>query len=109
MIENSVTNETRYGIHGYDNEEPSMHAIFMAKGPLFAKGKTLKSVMMVDLYNLFCYILNIKCGATDGSTELDIWNELFAEKPIKSVHYGKGRHRIHLKKEINNYKQQLRI
>lgn len=88
----SVTNESHYGVHGYDNAEPSMHALFMAKGPLFAKGAKLKSVNMIDLYNLFCHILNIECGPTDGSTELDIWNELFA---IKQDYYKKGRHRNH--------------
>lgn len=64
----------------------------MAKGPLFAKGAKLNAVNMIDLYNLFCYILKIKCGPTDGSTKLDIWNDLFAIKP---VHYEKGKHRKH--------------
>ncbi|XP_055309055.1 bis(5'-adenosyl)-triphosphatase enpp4-like [Sitodiplosis mosellana] len=63
----SITNKTKYGVHGYDNQDPNMHAIFMAKGPLFAKGKILKSVNMIDLYNLFCYILNIQCHQTDGA------------------------------------------
>lgn len=67
-----------------------MHALFMAKGPMFAKGAKLESVNMIDLYNLFCHILDIKCGPTDGSTELDIWNELFGIK--------KGRHRKHRNK-----------
>lgn len=92
MLNIAVTNESHYGVHGYDNEEPSMHAIFMAKGPLFAKGAKLKSVNMIDLYNLFCHILNIKCGHTDGSTKLDIWNELFAKK---QVHDEKGKRRKH--------------
>lgn len=68
-----------------------MHAMFMAKGPLIAKGKTLKSVNMIDLYNLFCYILNIKCGKTDGSTDLEIWNALLTEP----VHHEKGKHQNH--------------
>lgn len=72
-----------------------MHAIFMARGPLIAKGKTLKSVNMIDLYNLFCYILNFKCDPTQGSTNLDIWNDLLAVKIIKPVHYEKGKHRNH--------------
>lgn len=79
-----------------------MHAMFLAKGPLFAKGGKLKSVNMIDLYNLFCHILNIKCGPTDGSTNLDIWNELFAIKP---VHYEKGKHKIaNTKTNQNNIK-----
>lgn len=79
MVCNSilVTNETKYGLHGYDNAEPSMHAMFIAKGPLFSKGKQLNAVNMVDLYNIFCTILNIKCAPNDGSHNLDNWNDLF--------------------------------
>lgn len=90
IVKISVTNGTHYGVHGYDNEEPSMHAMFMAKGPLIAKGKMSKPVNMVDLYNLFCYILNIECGPTHGSTNLIIWNELFVTKPVP---HEKGKHR----------------
>lgn len=57
-----------------------MHAIFMAKGPLFAKGKTLKPFNTVDLYNLFCSILHIKCKKNDGSERIEIWNDLFVGK-----------------------------
>lgn len=87
-----VTNTTEYGVHGYDNEDPNMHAIFMAKGPLFAKGKTLKSVNMIDLYNLFCYILKIECNTTDGSKKLDMYDELFASRPVRHTQQGKRRH-----------------
>ena len=88
----SVTNTTKYGVHGYDNLDPSMHAIFMAKGPLFSKGKILKSVNMIDLFNLFCYILNIECHQTDGATKLDMYDDLFASKPVRSTQKGKRRH-----------------
>lgn len=87
-----VTNTTKYGVHGYDNLDPSMHAIFMAKGPLFSKGKILKSVNMIDMFNLFCYILNIECHQTDGATKLDMYDDLFASKPHRSDHKGKRRH-----------------
>lgn len=60
-----------------------MHAIFMAKGPLFAKGKKLKAVNMIDLYNLFCYILSIDCGKNDGSRTLEMYDDLFAVKPVR--------------------------
>lgn len=49
-----------YGMHGYDNEEQQMNAIFMAKGPAFKarfKGTPCDSV---DLYYLFCKILKLK-------------------------------------------------
>lgn len=80
-------------MHGYDNDDPSMHAIFMAKGPLFQKGKTLKPVNMIDLYNLFCSILNINCPPNHGSTKSDTWNELFAVKPVKDIRRNKGKRR----------------
>lgn len=69
-----------------------MHAIFMAKGPLFAKGKMLKSVNMIDLYNLFCFILNIECGHTNGTQKLDAYDDLFAVKPVRASEKGKRRH-----------------
>lgn len=71
----SVTNESQYGSHGYDNQEPSMHAIFMAKGPDISRGSTIESVNMIDLYNLFCLILNINCAPNNGSTVHGIWND----------------------------------
>lgn len=69
-----------------------MHAIFMAKGPLFAKGKILKSVNMIDLHNLFCYILHIECDFNDGSKKLDMYDDLFAIKPVRATQRGKRRH-----------------
>lgn len=76
----TVKNTTKYGVHGYDNAENDMHAIFMAKGPIFNKGKTIKPVQMINLYNLFCYILEIKCNKTNGSNRLDIWNDLLTRQ-----------------------------
>lgn len=69
-----------YGMHGYDNEELLMRAFFTAKGPLFAKGKRIRAIQMIDLYNLFCRILQIEtfCGDSDGSKDPIIWNKLFA-------------------------------
>ncbi|XP_055296553.1 ectonucleotide pyrophosphatase/phosphodiesterase family member 5-like isoform X2 [Sitodiplosis mosellana] len=74
----SFTNESRYGVHGYDNAEPDMNAFFLAKGPLFSKGKRIRAIQMIDLYNLFCLILKIECGVNDGSKNPQIWKKLFA-------------------------------
>lgn len=61
-----------------------MRALFLAKGPLFSKGKRIRSIQMIDLYNLFCLILNLEnCGENDGSNNHSIWNKLFA----KGRHY----------------------
>lgn len=76
----SVTVTTQYGVHGYDNDEPSMHAIFIANGPIFAKDKVFESINVIDLYSLFCSILDIKCGKTDGLTTPYTWNEMFTEQ-----------------------------
>lgn len=78
----TVENTTKYGVHGYDNAESDMHAIFMAKGPIFSKGKTIKPVHMINLYHLFCYILEIKCNKTNGSNRLEIWNDLLAKRSV---------------------------
>lgn len=76
----SVTNTTQYGVHGYDNVEPSMRAIFIANGPIFNKGKVFESINVIDLYSLFCLILDIKCGKTDGFITLYAWNEMFIKQ-----------------------------
>lgn len=77
-----MTTSTKYGVHGYDNEEELMHAIFMAKGPLFAGGKQLEPFNTVDLYNLFCRILKIKCKQNEGTDRTSTWNALL-RTPIK--------------------------
>lgn len=81
----TVKNTTKYGVHGYDNAESDMHAIFMAKGPIFNKGKTIKPVQMINLYHLFCEILEIKCNKTNGSNRLEIWNDLLAKQSSKPI------------------------
>lgn len=83
-IEISVLPTTKYGVHGYDNQEESMHAIFMAKGPLIAANKTLKSLNTVDLSNLFCHILKIKCQKNDGNTNMGVWKEML--RPTRGRH-----------------------
>lgn len=79
-VEISVTNTTQYGVHGYDNEDPSMHAMFIANGPIFAKGKIFQSINIINLYSLFCFIVDIKCSKTDGFTTPDTWNKMFTKE-----------------------------
>lgn len=71
-----MTNTTKYGVHGYDNEEPSMHAVFMAKGPIFQSGQKLKPFDSINLFNLFCYVLQIKCNENDGVQGTELWRNL---------------------------------
>lgn len=47
-------------MHGYDNEEPSMRALFMASGPAFKKNYTALPFDNIDLYPLISKILNLK-------------------------------------------------
>lgn len=77
--------ETKYGVHGYDNADPSMNAFFMAKGPSISSDKKLKAINSIDLHNLFCLILNITCAPNDGSMNPDIWTELFATKQLPKI------------------------
>lgn len=55
----SVTPDHKYGLHGYDNAEPSMRAFFMANGPAFVKNRSFDPFDSVDLYNLFATVLGI--------------------------------------------------
>ncbi|CAF1267981.1 unnamed protein product [Didymodactylos carnosus] len=57
------------GTHGWDNDFPSMKAIFMAKGPYFKRGFELDTLNNVDIYRMACKILNLEPNiyATDGS------------------------------------------
>lgn len=75
----SVTPTTKYGVHGYDNAEKLMHAIFMAKGPLFAHGQELEPFNTVDLYNLFCRILRIECKPNEGTDRTHTWDVLLGK------------------------------
>uniref|UniRef100_A0A182JD30 Ectonucleotide pyrophosphatase/phosphodiesterase n=1 Tax=Anopheles atroparvus TaxID=41427 RepID=A0A182JD30_ANOAO len=54
-----VTPETRYGMHGYDNQLPIMNSIFFAYGPGIREQLTVDPFDTVDLYFLFCEILNL--------------------------------------------------
>ncbi|MCO5583943.1 hypothetical protein L7F22_037861 [Adiantum nelumboides] len=55
------------GTHGYDNEASSMHPIFIAHGPQFAKGRQISSFINVEVYNLIATILGIQGAANNGT------------------------------------------
>lgn len=85
MVHISVTPTTKYGVHGYDNEEQSMHAIFMAIGPLFATHQKIPSFNTVDLYNLFCIILQIDCIENQGADRTDVWKLLITKHELLDI------------------------
>ncbi|XP_065160504.1 bis(5'-adenosyl)-triphosphatase enpp4-like isoform X2 [Atheta coriaria] len=64
----NITPESQFGVHGYDNEDTDMHPFFMARGPKIKKQHKVSPFHTVDLYNLFCDILEIKPVANNGSS-----------------------------------------
>ncbi|MDG2526984.1 ectonucleotide pyrophosphatase/phosphodiesterase [Stenotrophomonas sp. HITSZ_GD] len=54
------------GSHGYDPALPSMRAVFIARGPRFATGKTLPPFDNVDVYPLLAGLLGIPAAPNDG-------------------------------------------
>lgn len=58
--------DLRVGVHGYDNEDPLMHTIFIASGPMFKK-KTISTVGIstMEVYSLLKYLLNLEIKASE--------------------------------------------
>ena len=54
------------GGHGYDNELPSMRAIFIANGPAFKRGAVIEPFENIQVYNLMSKILGLKPAPNDG-------------------------------------------
>lgn len=52
-----------------------MRAIFFGYGPIFNERQMIKPFNNVDLYNLFCRILNIDYYPNEGEDRLDIWTK----------------------------------
>jgi|GEM_PF-512039 len=55
------------GDHGYDNSEPDMASIFIARGPQFKARSSLKLSRNTDVYNLLCHLLKITPAPNEGS------------------------------------------
>lgn len=58
--QNVTKTDDEYGVHGYDNAEESMRAVFMGKGPAFKSRFEGNPVDNIDLYYLFCKVLKLK-------------------------------------------------
>ncbi len=56
--------------HGFDPELDSMGATFIAWGPAFRRGVTIKPVENVHLYNLLCATLGLRPAPNDGDDRL---------------------------------------
>ncbi len=56
--------------HGFDPELDSMGATFIANGPAFKHGVTLKPFENVHIYNLLCATMGLKPAPNDGDDRL---------------------------------------
>jgi predicted AlkP superfamily pyrophosphatase or phosphodiesterase len=54
------------GGHGYDNQLPSMRALFIAHGEAFEPGKVVEPFENVDVYNIMAAILRLRPAKNDG-------------------------------------------
>lgn len=62
-----VTNKTEFGTHGYDNANKNMKPYFLAYGPKIRKNNQVAPFNTVDLFSLFCEILEIDAVPNNGS------------------------------------------
>lgn len=57
------------GEHGYDNTLPSMHALFVARGPDFKQGVTVGPFQNIQVYDLLARLLHVTPAPNDGSPD----------------------------------------
>jgi predicted AlkP superfamily pyrophosphatase or phosphodiesterase len=57
------------GAHGYDNELPSMGALFIAAGPDFRKGVVVPPFQNIHLYDLMARLVGVRPAPNDGSPD----------------------------------------
>ncbi|XP_033178652.1 bis(5'-adenosyl)-triphosphatase enpp4 isoform X3 [Bombus impatiens] len=62
-----VTSDSEFGLHGYDNEAIEMHPFFFANGPAFMPKCKLEPFNNLDLFPLFCKILDLQCPIGNGT------------------------------------------
>jgi predicted AlkP superfamily pyrophosphatase or phosphodiesterase len=55
--------------HGYDNQDPLMHATFIASGPAFKKKLMAEPFDNIEIYGLLACALKIKPANTDGNVK----------------------------------------
>lgn len=73
------------GIHGYDNVYKEMDGIFLASGPSFGPAKIAGRIKIIDLFDLFCHILEIEnIPKSNGSIE-GITSILFERNQLESI------------------------
>ena len=62
------------GIHGYDNDDPLMRSIFIARGPAFPHepGSRLESFANVEVYNIVCDSIGVEPHTNNGTLRLPL-------------------------------------
>ena len=71
------------GTHGYDPSLPSMHGIFLARGPDFAQGIRVPAFSNVHVYALMTHLLGADPAPNDGA--LDSVRHMLQEAPIRHL------------------------
>ncbi len=64
--EEMKTRHFSLGEHGYDNADPLMRAVFIARGPDFRRGAAIPEFPNVDVYPLLAMLLGIRPEPNDG-------------------------------------------
>lgn len=57
------------GAHGFLPTDTSMHALFVAAGPAFRRGRTVAPFGNTHVYELLCAVLGLRPAANDGSLD----------------------------------------
>jgi hypothetical protein len=54
------------GTHGYDAKLPSMHGLFIAKGPRIKSGMRVREFENIHIYDFMCAVLGLQPAKNDG-------------------------------------------
>jgi len=66
----SLVEQTKWGLSGYDPKEPDMRGIFLAKGPDFkATGEEFPPIKLVDVYQVLTHVLGVNPQPNNGTWE----------------------------------------
>ncbi len=76
------------GVHGYDNELPSMRGLFLAHGPAFRRGARVEAFSAVHVYSLLAHLLHVEPSAADGN--LDAVRSALLDSPPPSAALSSG-------------------
>jgi predicted AlkP superfamily pyrophosphatase or phosphodiesterase len=57
------------GMHGYPPGLPSMRALFLARGPAFARGAVVEPFQNIHVYDLVAHVLGLTPAPNDGSLD----------------------------------------